>query len=770
MARRTSRKAKPKLPSREEVLAFVSENPDKATKRDIARAFGIKGAARIPLKRMLAELIDEGLITRDKGRHHTPGTLPPVLVADVTGRDADGDIIASPSEAHLSGDDTLPHIIVMPDRGPRPRPAPGIGDRVLLRINEESRNAGAGEPAMAKVIRILDKPRTRILGVYRELDDGTGRIEPVEKKARKEWAVLPANAKDAREGELVAVEPLRSRSLGLPQARVIERIGSMRDEHAVSLIAVHTHGIPLEFPRAVVAEADAARPVAEPGKLEDLRRLPFVTIDPADARDHDDAVYAQPDDDPANPGGHVVWVAIADVARYVTPGSDLDREARERGNSVYFPSRVVPMLPERLSNDLCSLRANEDRPTLAVRMVFGADGVKRDHHFARAMIRSAAALRYETAQAAVDGRKPPRDDKTDVSPLVDTVLKPLWAAWRAILAAQDKRAPLDLDLPERKLVLDKAGRVTRVVVPERLEAHRLVETFMIAANVAAAETLEKARLPLLYRVHDAPSPEKLDRLREFLASIEINLPKAGTLLPRHFNQILGRVADTPNAHLVNEVILRSQAQAEYAPENYGHFGLNLRHYAHFTSPIRRYADLVVHRALIAAGKLGDGGHAEDPAQLAETAAHISMTERRAMAAERETVDRLITHFLADRVGARFPGKIAGVTRVGLFVKLDDTGADGFVPAGSIDGTYWRYDETGQQLVSDASGEAFRLGDTVDVRLVEAVPVAGALRFEILSDGKRLSAAERRAVRARSEGRGARSRKDTRRRGAIRRRR
>ncbi|MFN0263839.1 ribonuclease R [Tepidamorphus sp. 3E244] len=777
MAKRIKKK-KSNLPSRDEILAFVTQNPDKATKRDIARQFAIKGSDRIPLKRMLADLIDDGLIERGGGKRlHKPGTLPPVVVADITERDEDGEFIAVVAErgpatgtdADGDGEDdapsSAPRIRVAPTRK---RPAPGIGDRVLLRIDEDAREDADPDSIIdGFVIRVLDKPKARILGVYRELGDGTGRIEPVDKKNRKEWAVHQTDSKDAREGELVAVEPLKSRRrMGLPQARVIERMGSMADENAVSRIAVETHGIPLDFPRAVIEEVEEIKPKTDVSGLEDLRKVPFVTIDPADARDHDDALFAEPDEARDNPGGHVVWVAIADVARYVTPGTALDRAARDRGNSVYFPGRVVPMLPERLSNDLCSLREKEDRPALAVRMVFDGDGNKIDHRFARIMMRSAAKLRYETAQAAVDGRPQPKDDDTDTGPLVEPVLKPLWAAWRALMKAQGKRSPLDLDLPERKLVLDSEGKVAKVIVPERLEAHRLVETFMIAANVAAAETLEKQRVPLVYRAHDAPSPEKLAALGEFLRTLDIQLAKGQTVQPRQFNTILSKVVDTPNAGLVNEVILRSQAQAEYTPENYGHFGLNLRRYAHFTSPIRRYADLIVHRALIASLKLGDGGYLYEPEPLAETAAHVSMTERRAMAAERETVDRLIAHFVADRVGTRFPGRISGVTRSGMFVKLRDTGADGYIPAASIDQNYWRYDEVGQQLVSDQTGEAFRLGDDVEVRLVEAMPVAGMLRFEILSDARKLPASERKKARERTK---QDARGNTRRRSAIRRR-
>jgi ribonuclease R len=618
---------------------------------------------------------------------------------------------------------------------------------VLLRVEETGEETDKVRHT-GRVIKIIDRAKQRVLGIYRALPGGGGRITPIDKKRLgRELAIPPGAAMEAQDGDLVAVELAGQGRAGLSTGRVKERLGSLATEKAVSQIAIHAHSIPYVFPREALAEAEHAKPAGTAGR-EDWRRVAFVTIDPADAKDHDDAVYAEADADPRNPGGFVVSVAIADVAHYVTLGSALDREALTRGNSVYFPDRVVPMLPERISNDLCSLRAGEDRAALAVRMVIGADGRKRGHTFHRVLIRSAAKLHYAQVQAAVDGQP---DETT--RPLLATLLAPLYAAYAALKRAREERSPLDLDLPERKILLKPDGTVDRVVTPQRLDAHRLIEEFMILANVAAAETLERARTPLIYRVHDEPSLEKIQALREFLSTINISLPKGGAFRPDNFNRILDRVKGRDVEKLVNEIVLRSQAQAEYAAENYGHFGLNLPRYAHFTSPIRRYADLVVHRSLIRALKLGRDGlpEEEDGRRLGEVAASISAAERRAMRAERETVDRLIAHFLADRVGATFEGHISGVTRAGLFVKLDDSGADGLIPAATIGNEYFRYHEAAHALVGNSTGETHRLGDPVKVRLVEAAPVAGALRFELLSEGRYDAASRRRPAAERTDG-------------------
>jgi ribonuclease R len=735
-----SRPKKPALfPGKEELLAFIRAASGKVGTREIARAFGLKNADRAQLKRMLRELADEGQIESRRKTLHRPGTLPPVTLADIVERDRDGELIALPNEWDEDAHGPAPKIRLTTPRRARPHEVAGIGDRVLLHV-EATDEVDDAIRHSGRVIKILDRARHRMLGIFRANPSGGGRLVPVDKKALgRELTVPPHAVADAQDGELVSADIVKQGRYGLPVARVKERLGSLKNERAVSLIALHAHSIPHVFASDTLAEAEAAKPADLSGGREDWRRLPLVTIDPVDAKDHDDAVHAEPDSDPGNRGGHIISVAIADVAWYVQPGSALDREALNRGNSVYFPDRVVPMLPERISNDLCSLKPQADRAALAVRMVIGADGRKRSHSFHRVMIRSAAKLHYQQAQDAIDGRT---DDIT--GPIAQTIIAPLYAAYRSVLKARNERGPLDLDLPERKVLLKPDGTLDRVVVPERLDAHKLIEEFMILANVAAAETLERAGLALIYRVHDEPGLEKVEALRELLKTLDISFPKGGVLRPSLFNTVLARVKGLDVENLVNEVVLRTQSQAEYSSENYGHFGLALRRYAHFTSPIRRYADLVVHRGLIRALKFGRGGLPEsaDVASLGEIAARISAAERRAMKAERETVDRLIAHHLVDRIGATFEGRIGGVTRAGLFVKLDETGADGFVPARSIGDDYFQYDEARQAMIGRRSGETYRLGDRVRVKLVEAIPVAGALRFDLLSSGRHDSPARK----------------------------
>jgi len=728
------------MPDKETILRFLSENPDRASKRDIAKAFGLKGDTRAELKDLLRELEDEGQIERDRKTLRRPGTLPAVAVLEITMRSSDGDLIARPAE-WLEDHGAAPKVTVRQSNAGRergksrgPSTAASIGDKVLARIFSSTH--GKATTYTARIMKILDRREGLILGVFRSTDGGGGRLMPIERRG-EEFVIDPDFTGDAKDGDLVEVETAKLGRMGLPRAKVHAVLGSVEGEKAISMIAIHSHGIPHVFPAEVIEAAENAKPAPLAGR-EDWRQVPLVTIDPYDAKDHDDAVFAEEDPSPDNVGGVIITVAIADVSWYVRPGTALDREALKRGNSAYFPDRVVPMLPERISNDLCSLREGEDRPALALRMVFSSEGRKIGHRFHRVMIKSAAKLSYQQAQAAIDGKP---DDKT--GPLLEPVLKPLWNAYTVLKRERGRRQPLDLDMPERKILLTPEGKVDKVIVPERLDAHRLIEEFMIQSNVAAAETLEKRRQALVYRVHDQPSLAKQEVLREFLGTLGLSLARGAAVRANSFNGILANSVGKPFQGMVNEMVLRSQSQAIYSPENLGHFGLNLMKYAHFTSPIRRYADLIVHRALVGSLGLGEGGITPaEEAALENIAAEISTTERRAMAAERDTVDRLVAHHLAGRLGEAFEGRVSGVTKSGLFVSLPQFGADGFIPVSTLGLDYYHYDEAHQALTGEKTGLGYRLGDGVEVKLVEVIPLAGSMRFEMLSEGQKMPAGTR----------------------------
>ncbi len=741
-----------RLPSREDILGWIADNPARAGRRDVARAFGLKGAARAELGRLLREMEAEGALAPRHDRRREAGGLPPVAVLEVTGADDDGDLFARPLGRPGAEPQDGVRIMVLP-RGDGP--ALATGDRFLARITE---SPGPDHSHVARPMRLIGAGPRRVLGIFRAGAEG-GTILPVDKGSDTVWRVPPGAMGEARDGELVEAEATGPAGrLGAPRARILARLGDPGAPRAISLIAIHQHGIPDVFPDAVLAEAEAAKASGLEGR-SDLRILPFVTIDPADARDHDDAVHAHPDDDPENPDGHVVWVAIADVAAFVPSGSELDREARRRGNSTYFPDRVVPMLPERLSADLCSLRPAEDRAVIAVRMVLDANGTKIAHRFERGVIRSCARLSYRAMQDAADGQP---DEMA--APLLDDVIAPLWAAWRAAARARAAREPLEIELPERRIELTEDGRVASVAFRERLEAHRLIEDFMVLANVAAAEELIDRRSPLLFRVHEEPAPEKIDALRELARASGLVLAKGQVLRTRHLNRLLAQAEGTEADELINMATLRSMSQAYYHPQNLGHFGLALKAYAHFTSPIRRYADLVVHRALIAAHHWPGGGDLtpDDVERLEATALRISEAERRSMAAERDTSDRYLAAWLAERVGSEFPGRVSGVARFGLFVKLDETGADGLVPVRSLGQEYFRHDAEAQTLTGVDSGFSIGLGARVLVRLAEAAPHSGGLLLELLEvSGKpvpRASARSRKPGRSRQGRKAARARR------------
>ncbi len=636
------------------------------------------------------------------------------MVVQITGTDPDGDALARPA-TWPADNGPPPQIFMRPEVPGRAALAPG--ERVLARLKP----LGVGRYE-GRTMRRLTEARGRVLGVFR-VSRGENRLVPTDRRAKAEWIIPPGEDGGATPGEIVLAEPLpQHHRIGLKPARVIERLGNMGDARSVSLIAIHTHDIPVEFPEDALAEADRAR--ATPlGRRTDLRDIPLVTIDGEDARDFDDAVFAEPDDSLAQGGFHLI-VAIADVAHYVRPGSPLDHAARTRGNSVYFPDRVVPMLPEALSNGWCSLRPDEDRGCLFAELRIDAAGRKLAHRFGRGLMRSAARLTYTDVQRA--------HDAGDAG--AAGTLPPLYAAYRALSEARLARGTLDLDLPERQVALDAGGKVTSVAQRPRLDSHRLIEEFMILANVAAAEELERLHQPCIYRIHAPPSEEKLTALRDFLRTLDITLPPGDKVHPRDLDRVLRRVADTPEARLVNEVMLRSQSQAAYSPDNIGHFGLALPRYAHFTSPIRRYADLLVHRALIAGLRLGPGGLAADEAaRFPATAEHITATERRAQLAERDALDRYLAAYMAEKTGAHFAARISGVTRFALFVTVTESGASGIVPVSTLPDDYWQHDAREQSLAGRRHRQVFRLAQEVEVRLAEASPVTGGLVFHIVPE-------------------------------------
>ncbi|MGV6820416.1 MAG: ribonuclease R [Parvularcula sp.] len=710
------------IPSPDDIRAyvdtFIARGEGAPTRRDIAKAFGLKGPERAALRRLLTEMEDQRLITLDGKRARPRGTLPPVVVLDAHEIDEDGDLLCTvvtpPEDVHI------PPILLEARVAAKTKPPIGMGTRFLGRLTPTQ-----DQHLSVKPLKVFAKGKSRALGLF-EQDRRGGRVRPVNRKQRETWIIDPHDTGGAKDGELVWVEPKNQRGYGPRRARVVDVVGDISQSKNWSLIALAEQDIPIEFPPAVV---EAARQAKMPDRknYEDLTSLPFITIDPATAKDHDDAVLVRTKDK-----GFEVLVAIADVSGFVQPGTDLDREARARGNSVYLVDRVVPMLPETLSNGLCSLKAGEDRPALVCEMQFSADGHKTSHRFVRAMIRCRIGLSYEEAQAAADGQL---TDRT--SPYADTVIRPLFDAYERISKAQQKEPSLDLDLPEREIRLGEDGQVASIRVKDRFAAHKLIETMMVAANVCAAETLEEKHRPLIYRVHEPPNEERLDGLRSYLESIGYSLPKGQSLRPIAFNRILKKAAANDQLEMVSMAILRAQSQAIYSTENAGHFGLNLSRYTHFTSPIRRYADLTVHRGLVAALGLGPGGQtAADEKELDLIADAISLTERRAIAAERATQDRFLAAYLEPKMGADFPARVSGMAGAGLFVTLDEIGADGFIPMRSLPGDYYIFDEATTTMVGRHTKAAYVIGQRVDVRLVEVTPVQGGLRFEMLTEPQR----------------------------------
>ncbi len=711
-------KAPQGLPNKEQVLEFIQSSDTQVGKREIGKHFGLKGQEKIALKALLKDMAEEGLIDGSKSAFHRMGGVPKVTVLRIVEID-EGEPVAIP-ESWQPDDATPPPRLRVIEK--KKQAALRTGDRILARTEE------AGSGWIAHPMRKLPTREDSMLGVIEIDAGGKAWLAPVDKRVRTSSPV--SDIGEAEAGNLVLAEVVgRGARAGV---KVTEVLGDPLAPKSYSLIAIHKYGIPHTFPQEVLKEAESAAklPVTE-AKREDLRHLPIVAIDPADARDHDDAIWAEPD----GKGGYSAIVAIADVSYYVRPGSDLDREARKRGNSVYFPDRVVPMLPEVLSADVCSLKAGQDRAAMACHFKIAADGTIRDWRFTRAMVRIADFWPYEKAQELFDSGDAPDN------------LKNLWGAWKLLAAAREARDPLNLDLPERRVMLDDQGKITEIAVRERLDAHRVIEDFMISANVAAAKALESKASPVVYRVHEPPTREKLVALREYFDSIGKNLALGQVITPGLFNRMMKDISDEGEKALVMEAVLRSQTQAYYGPGNAGHFGLALGSYAHFTSPIRRYADLLVHRALVDAFGLeqdkpkGDlpahSGLADrDREDLSRITDAISMTERRAMEAERDTIDRYVAAWLSARVGETFSTRITGVQKFGFFATIVGLGGDGLVPVSSLGREYFNYDESARALVGKDTGQSFTVGDVLDLKLAEANPLTGAMKFEPLdADGK-----------------------------------
>lgn len=709
------------FPTREEILKFIKESPVPVGKREIARHFKIHDDQRIQLKRLLQDLKITGVVEKTFGKKISrPGALPDVLGVEITQIDGD-DISVRPLEEQKDPNAQI-HLHISHHQAKTLKlESLAKGDRVLVRLEHQGRGQYTARP-----IKRLPRSVNKLVGVLEESGQGLV-LRPTDRKNRDEYILdTKAQTIEAKKGDIVTAEVLSQSKFGKKLVRLTENLGPLNAPRAVSLIAIAQHSIPWVFPDGVVAASEKLEAADLKGRT-DLRSLPLITIDGADARDFDDAVHAEMDDSPSNKGGWKLTVAIADVSHYVTSNSIIDREAYKRGNSVYFPDRVVPMLPEALSNELCSLKPLVDRACMVAHMTIDKKGELKHFKFSRALMKSVARTTYEQVQEAMDG-----NPNEITKPILESVIKPLYGAYAVLLEARKQRGTLELNIAERQIKVSEDGKITSIGNRARLESHKLIEEFMVLANVAAARALQDGNMGALYRVHDLPSVEKIANLRDFLKGFGVTLSPGKALRPADLAAILEQFVDTAHSQVINEVMLRSLAQAIYSPDNIGHFGLALSHYAHFTSPIRRYADLIVHRALIRLFKLGDDGITDDElSRLDDIGEHISKTERRAIDAERDASDRYTSLYLADNVGAEFDGRISGVTRAGLFVRLTETGADGFIPMSQLPDDYYNHDEQNQRLIGSKHGKVFRLADTLRVKLVEADPVVGGLRFSIV---------------------------------------
>jgi ribonuclease R len=679
---------------------------------EITAALGPSAAAEAPGQ--LDELVRRGeVVLNRRGQYCLREQLPGLVVGTVqASRSGDGLLLPDDASApiHLSAQEMRE---VM------------HGDRVAVRI-EGPRFRGKPQGA---IVEVLERRTREVVGRL-HVDTGVAYLVADHPRFTHRVLVPDAQRGGAEPGQIVIVEITRPPSRN---AQPVGRVSRVLGEHGApgmeTDIAIHSHGLPFEFPASVVAEAEAygARiPQDAVAGREDLRDIELVTIDGEDARDYDDAVYCER----TRGGGWRVIVAIADVGHYVRPGSALDAEARERGTSVYFPNRVIPMLPEALSNGLCSLVPHEDRLCLCCELRVNEAGHITRSRFFEGVMRSAARLTYREVGeflARPEGRHEPR-----LEALRERLLA-LHGVYRSFTRERAGRGALELDTPELKLKFDAQGRVAALLEYPRNDAHRLIEECMIAANIAAARYLDRHKVPTLYRVHGLPEIDRLETLRQFLREFGLWLPPAEDVKPEHLRDLLAKIGDRPDALLISTAVIRSMPQAVYQPGNIGHFGLALEHYAHFTSPIRRYPDLVVHRGIRQVLQAGDPQALVDwHGPFPVLGQDCSFRERRADEATRGAVAWLKCYYMQERVGEEFEGLVSGVVDFGLFVQLEGLQVDGLLHVSGLGQDYFTRDRSGYRMVGRSSGRVFKLGDRLRVRVSNVSLDDRRVDFELAS--------------------------------------
>jgi ribonuclease R len=697
------------LPSRELILDILAGEGVPVHEERLCELLHIEPAEADSFRRRLRAMEREGQIMRNR--------RDAILVAEKL------DLIAGRVEGHPDG-----YGFLVPDEG-----GPDLflsekemrkalhGDRVMARASGVDRRGRAE----GVIVGIISRANTRLVGRLHK-PHGIAFVIAENRRISQDILIPPGADMGAKSGQVVTVEIVAQPDKNAqPAGRIVEVLGNYADPGMEIEIALRKHELPYEFSGAALRLAeklpDEVRPNDCKGR-EDLRALPLVTIDGETAKDFDDAVHCTREGK-----GFRLWVAIADVSHYVRPGDALDIASRERGNSVYFPRRVIPMLPEKLSNGLCSLNPNVDRLCMVCEMSVDAAGEIGPYRFYAALMRSQARLTYNGVAAAL-GLQPQKGEPVP-APLLPH-LQNLYALYHVLVKARVKRGAIDFETIETQMLFDDRGKIENIVATQRNDAHRLIEECMLAANVCASDFLQSRRHPALYRVHEGPTPEKLEALRIFLKQFGLDLTGGDTPHAKDYAKLLARIKGRPDIQLLQTVLLRSLKQAQYSPENVGHFGLAYEAYTHFTSPIRRYPDLVVHRAINAAL----AGKSYSPGDWEELGAHCSMTERRADEATRDVESWLKCYYMQDRIGEEFPGSISAVTGFGIFVALDDVYVEGLVHISELGEDYYHFDAARHQLLGERSARRFRLADRVRVKLARVDLDSSKIDFRLAEDG------------------------------------